>query len=225
MISKFINSMRKNLDSKDESVILNWLLFSNDLSKGLESSLIIQLIDTMDALDFVKSNFSDETYQSTLRFQCLPNEIINAAICLNNGLSFDDVENFASNGYIECGYMPTDRHATAIFSLVEITGPENNVVLFADMKTEHIISTLISARNDASVKGINLENALIQSGLGNNKIFIYDNEDVKNALIKASETSTAFKEKITYSPVDNKIEIKAIEFESENEMQGSEQSM
>ena len=202
MLSEFINFMRGNLNPKEEndSTILKWLELALGLSDDGESKLDKELSETMDALEYVKSNFKPEVFQQSLRFCTLSNEIIYGALCFNAGYSLNEVEQFATDGLLECGYMPTFEDETGSFTVVHILPPEDSVVVFNNVSEKMVLRTIGRASNEAAENGGTVS-SLISKGIicGSDRITRIINEPLKNAFLKGIENSTAVKQLIEYN--------------------------
>lgn len=209
MLSEFTHFMRDNLEPREDndSTILNWLQLAIDLSSEGEANLNHELSDTLNALRYVKNNFSPKVFQESLRFATLSNEIINGAFCFNAGYTKEMVEKFAEDGLIECGYMPKAMDETENFYVVKILEPENSMVVFDNVSEKTVLRTIGRASTE-SIENGGLMCEHIKHGImcRIENVQHIQSEPLRIAYEKALENTSAVRKMITFQPETGEVQ-------------------
>ncbi len=192
-----------------DTLILQWVADLGDIVEACisEREYLSEFEDMRYACEFINNNFSKKILLKCLATHMLPNEIINAAMCFNNGLGYDDVQHFANQGYLECGYLPKSAEEKGVFSLAIVKEPINQTILFANTETGAIIEILSAAMNNMSKDG-NYYTKLVEKKCSSpQEVFIYECPELNEAFKTALGNTTAFKELVIYEPTENKLQV------------------
>ena len=209
MLLKFVNYLRENLVPSDDndSTILKWVELALNICSDCDLDLDEEVTDYMEALNYVKNNFASDVFQQSLRYADICGEIVNCAFCFNAGYSEEEVDAFAEEGWLECGYYPNDEDKTGNLILVKILDPENNMLLFSDVSEKIVLRTIGRASTEAINEGGTVS-GYIQKGIvcEPQNVCLVSSPPLKKAFEKALENNTAVDRVITFNPKTGEVD-------------------
>ncbi|MFR0767185.1 MAG: hypothetical protein ACLSHF_09555 [[Eubacterium] siraeum] len=150
---EFITTMRDDLHCQEDSTILAWLAFTGEVADNTESDYENELDETMRALCFVKNNFNAEVLQKSLGFQTLANEIIYGAAMFHAGASEEKVRDYAMNGILECGYIPSSFDEIGTLTLIQLGDSKDQVFIAENEPYSIVLNTVGQVAREARQSG------------------------------------------------------------------------
>ena len=171
----FIRPMREMLQPHNDTVILDWIDFCNDLADGSNRNHKKLLFETLRSLWYVKNNFNAEVLQKSLRLYVLPSEIVNGAMRFNEGLTMEEVKKLAEDGYLQGGYIPNKNYGVNGYPSEEEQTEETNEIIAA----EDLVEQAVYAANapDCCSERDQAENMLAMLGANIVDDEVYHDED------------------------------------------------
>ena len=225
MLLKFVNYLRENLEPSEDndSAILNWVELALNICSDCELDLDDEVREYMEALNYVKNNFTSEVFQQSLRYADICGEIVNCAFCFNAGYSEEEVDAFVDEGWLECGYFPEDEDKTRNLILVRILEPENSMLLFNDVSEKIVLRSIGRASTEAIDNGGTVS-GYIQKGIvcEPQNVCLISSPPLKRAYEKALENNTAIDRVITFNPVTGEVDFFVNETELHSDIEPNE---
>lgn len=172
----FIRPMRDMLQPHNDTVIVDWMDFCSDLADGISSNYENTLEDVLRSLWYVKNNFDEEVLQKSLRLYVLPSEIVNGAMRFQEGLTMEEVQKLADDGYLQGGYVPNRNYGVNGYpSEEEQAEEETNEIIAA----EDLVEQAVYAANapNCCTESEQAENMLAMLGANIVDEDVYHDED------------------------------------------------
>ncbi len=152
-VNEFISTLRNEFHCSDNALILQWLELNAALAESGGSELETELDDTARALYFVKNNFHETTLLKTLTYPTPANEIIGSAVLFHAGRPVEVVDEYAKNGIIECGYIPSAYDERGTLSIVYCGGQDDSVFISHNIPADQLQSMAEQAMQQAQKTG------------------------------------------------------------------------
>ncbi len=229
-IQSFIWKMKDMLAAEDSSVIVEWIEFAGNISSICENNLEDELEETLRALYYVKNNFCPEVLQKSLHYISLSNEIINAAFCFCRGYTANEINEFAADGKLECGYIPEREDEIGSFSIIRNVGSEVLFIAINEPK-ESVEKQMRRLSILSENEEVSIAHLLNDKTINNMQIQAVNNSLLADAMCYAFTHSLAIRSFCDFSPTEYSMEeisqplLDVIEFEKKSDTTDKENTV